>query len=172
MARPRTRAGRIAGRVLGLTLLSALAVGALSTAVQAKWENHYWGTIEVEGYGSTGKSYGYWEIGDTSDGTKSRLFSNLWLDDADNHTVYNYWETWANSGVCFQPDYTSCDQAYYFYASDESAHQNEEFWDDHYNHTGLPASADYARASIQVALDIPWRFDPMSGAVLTTGSDY
>lgn len=166
------RAGlRIARRSFGLVLVSALAVAGLSATAQAKYENHDFDGLVAEGYGSTGKSNGFWQIGENN-GTKSQLFSDTYLNNADDHAVYNYWETWTNSGVCFQPTYTSCNAPYYFFDSDESAHQTVEGWDDHYNHMGLPASASYARAAIRVRIDVPWRGDPESGQHLTTGSDY
>jgi hypothetical protein len=94
------------------------------------------------------------------------------MTNADNHKVYNFWATMSNSGVCLQPNYTSCTQAYFYYTSDESAHQSGTGWQYHYNTSAVDPTGSYARAEIHVNLDIPWRPDPSSGAILTTGTAY
>lgn len=167
---------KVAGRVVVLAIVSMIAVIGMSSFAHAKGEYHFWNTssnpLTVTGYGSTGYAYGDWRIADTSNGTRSILRSRLKYNDADNHKVYVQWETWTNAGYCAQPDYTSCDQAYYYWAMDETSHQNEESWTWHSDSTSLNPAADYARARIAVRLDIPWRPDPISGWVLTRGSNY
>ena len=176
MSRRESVLRRVAGSVIAVAAGFAFAIGAASVA-QAKWEYHDWNSagnpLIATGYGSTVQAYGKWRIADGSNGTGSFLDSYTYLYNADNHKKYATEDTLVNAGICFAPEYTSCQQSYYEYQYTETNHSNASgTWDWLYANTGLPATADYARAAAKACIDVPFRTDPCAGPSYTTGSQY
>ena len=106
-------------------------------------------------------------------GAPGHTSANLWYHDGDNHKVFATLHTYVNAGLCVAPQYTSCSAAYYIYKSADTAHSNaSDTWVNKSITTGLSGSADFARAGVQVVLDIPLRPDSYSGTTWTNGMKY
>lgn len=161
---------RVARRVVGITLLMVAGFGGSAYALT--W-NSSASPLTVSGYGSTGKGYGTWTISTGTDGTKYRTGANLFYTNADDHKVYTSTDNYTNAGICFAPDYTSCQQAYYYYNSSETSHVNTPgSWVYRSSSAGVAPTGDYHRGYIRVKIDVPWRSDPSSGASITKGINY
>jgi hypothetical protein len=151
---------------LGLVMLSGASAYAVNWASASA-------PLTVKGQGSTGKGYGSWQVSSGGDGTRSRLTANLWYHNADDHKVFARMETWVNSGICVAPQYTSCSAAYYFEDDVDTRHSNQnDRWVNVRSSTGVPGSASYARAGIQVKLDVPFEPDPESRKLWAGGMGY
>lgn len=145
---------------------SASAGQALTWASSSK-------PLTVTGYGSTGWGYGSWTVSSGTDGTRSRLSANLKYKNADNHKVFAKLQTWINAGYCATSPYLSCTSQYYYYTEKDTDRSNDTSkWVTKSATTGLPGTADFARAGIQVKLDIPVRTDVASGVLWTNGMKY
>ncbi|SNT06803.1 hypothetical protein SAMN06309944_1943 [Micrococcales bacterium KH10] len=154
-----------------MTLLLSVTAGTAHAKIR------YWNSastpLTVTGFGSTGYGYGNWTVSTSTDGTKSRLGATMKYKNADNHKVYAKLETLVNAGTCLSSDYTSCTQKYYSHDWNNSGKIDKaNKWFTKRATTGVPGIADYARASINVKLDIPWRADPTSGTTHTKGVKY
>jgi len=164
-----TRAAGVGLLAAGFVILTAPAGWAIDTL--RSW-NSSTTPLTASGYGSTGYGYGQWKVSTGTDGTKSRLYANIKLNNADNHTVYAKLKTQSNAGSCFAPDYTSCVATWYHYASSDSSHYNGSVYKQYVTRTDVNPSGDYARAIVNVCLDIPWRSDIYSGDSYTKGDWY
>lgn len=169
----RTRLLARAAALLGFGIALSLVTAG---AAEAKGEYHAWNSygnpLVVSGYGSTAKAYGQWRIADGSGGTRSYHDARVTYSNADNHTKYSKMSTYTNSGYCIAPQYTTCSQSYYFFASASTPHSNVGGWQWLYANTGLNSTASFARDAAYVCLDVPWRPDPCSGPTYTAGSEY
>lgn len=94
------------------------------------------------------------------------------ISNADNHKVYVISQTWANSGVCFSPEYTSCTRSYYYHKGVRVGSNNSNVWRLYTGSTTVSTGGDYARAHVYAKLDIPWRSDPYQGPTITYGTRY
>ena len=160
-------------RSLGLAVAGAALLAGSATGAQALNWNSASNPLTVSGYGSTGYGYGTWTVSTGSDGTRSRLSANLKYSNADNHKVFAKLQTYVNAGYCLSSDYLSCTAQYYYYTSSDTSRVNQTgVWVNRTTSTGLPGEADYARAGVQVRLDIPVRPDVGSGITWTKGLKY
>lgn len=154
-----------------LLIVLLLMVVSASSAVALTW-NSSGSPLTVTGYGSTGRAYGTWGVTNGTSGTKFTTVSQQKVANADNHTVYVTTENWVNAGLCFSPDYTSCQQAYYYYNGSSTAHTNSASYVQRTSTASVAPSADFGRGYLRVKLDVPWRVDPSSGATVTKGVKY
>ncbi|WP_189824107.1 hypothetical protein [Streptomyces finlayi] len=149
---------------------------ALPTAAQALGAERTWNSrstpLKVTGYGSSGYAFGTWKVHNTSNGTRSQVFSYSKLSNADDHKVYIELETQVNAGYCVQASkYMNCTQKYWDHDDTETAHHSSKSYTYKTASTGVAGSADYARGKVRAGLDIPWRTDPMTGWSYTDGGD-
>lgn len=164
------RLSSLARRTAAVAVL--ILMGYSSSALALSW-NSAATPLTVTGYGSTGKGHGTWTISTGTDGTRYRTSASLYLINADNHKVYAKTSNYSNSGVCFAPDYTSCQQSFYLHNTSETTHYNvAKTWKTFSSSAAVNGTADYHRAAINVKLDVPWKADPSSGATWTTGIKY
>lgn len=169
------RALRLARRSYGLLLAAALIVGG-ATAAHAKNEYLYWNSssnqLSVSGYSSTGYAYGQWRVTDGSNGTRAYGDAKVRISNALNHKVFAKFYTYVNAGYCATTPYLSCTQQYFYYADADSSHtaSTTAVWV--YANTAVPGTANYARAGVEVKLDIPNHVDPASGQSYTNGTRY
>ena len=122
-----------------------------------------------------GRAYGYHEIDQTSSGTRSHAEVRLYDNRPGGQSMYIELHTYTNAGYCLSPDYVSCDAEYYFYDDDESDRWSDDSWSAFgwtLGTTGLPASADYARGSVQACEDQNNEPDDCSGWGHSKGSKY
>ncbi|WP_432457140.1 hypothetical protein [Cellulomonas iranensis] len=170
-------------RRAALVVAVALAAGTAAALPAAAYNTpSYWNTagapLQVSGYGSTARAYGYIKIFNGSNGT--RLHSYAWnkFTDADNHAAYLNGKSQFNAGTCREVSVTigykgvqvaagaACAQTFY---------DGEGFRQDGLNYTtnswvqmankstGVHSGADRGRAAVRMAIDIPLRPDVESG---------
>ncbi len=169
------RGSRLARRSSGILLAGALIVGGASAA-HAKNEYLYWNSssnqLHVAGYSSDGYAYGQWRVTDGSNGTRAYGDAKVHIVNALNHKVFSKFYTYVNAGYCAVTPYLSCTQQYYLYDDADTSHtaSTTAVWV--YASTAVPGTADYARAGVEVKLDIPNHVDPASGQSYTNGTKY
>lgn len=120
--------------------------------------------------------YGYWNIGTTSNGTRSRAYGYLKDNHKNGHNVFFELFTQTNSGICFAPQYTECSSKYYTYDKQFSEFNKETWNGDYWSHklyasTGVSSGGNYARASMRVGESNKGP-DLHSGPTLTKGNKY
>ncbi|QOQ39539.1 hypothetical protein [Trueperella pecoris] len=94
------------------------------------------------------------------------------INNADDHKAMLELVTYVNSGLCFAPQYTNCNQQYYWHQRANSQRVAFPAYQRVAATTSLSPNADYARARIRVVIDIPYRNDIVSNDVLTRGEKY
>lgn len=72
----------------------------------------------------------------------------------------------------FAPTYLSCTASYYNYNSSTTSKHDKSTWQYRTASAPVNPTADYARAGINVRIDIPWRSDISSGTTFTNGVNY
>lgn len=159
-------------------LLCALAALALVTG--PAYAVNYWAkpttplAAKTDGV-TQGRAFGYHEVDQTENGTRSHAETRLYDQNPGGSGIYIKLQTYVNAGICFAPDYTSCQQPYYPYAEDGSARWKESRWSAYgwtLGTTGLPGEADYARGSVRVCEDQNNSPDDCSGWAYSAGSKY
>jgi len=123
------------------------------------------------------QGYGTWKIGTTSNGTRSQAYGHL-RDRAPRNKRNVYFElfTWVNAGYCLQPEYTSCNQKF-FYWRKQFSNSNKETWNQNtwsptfYASTSVSPRGNYARAQMQVS-ESKRGPDLKSGFTYTKGNKY
>lgn len=162
----------------GIVILACLTTAMPAYAATRSWNSASKPLTAYNGNGiALAKGYGTWKIGTTANGTRSQAYGYL-KDTAPRNGYRVYFElfTWVNSGYCIQPEYTSCNAKYFYYAKQFSDFDKETWGSDYwsprfYASAGLPGSASYARAEMQVAESNKGP-DTDSGSTFTTGSKY
>lgn len=122
-----------------------------------------------------GRAYGYHEVDQTSAGTRSHAETRIYDNREGGDGIYIELHTYVNSGLCVSPEYTSCNQSYYYYAKDQSTRWSDNSWSPYgwtLGTTGLPGSADYARGSVKVCEDQNNSPDDCSGFGHSKGTKY
>ena len=123
-----------------------------------------------------GRAYGYHEIDQTSSGTRSHAETRIYDNKEGGDSIYIELHTYVNAGLCFAPDYTSCNQPYYYYYDkDQSSHWSDNSWSPYFwslGTTAVPASGDYARGSVKVCEDQNNAPDDCSGFGHSKGTQY
>ncbi|MBD2759645.1 hypothetical protein IEE94_08985 [Yimella sp. cx-573] len=71
--------------------------------------------------------------------------------------------TQTNAGLCAAPKYTSCSQAYYYFASSDTSGTSSTTYIAQVPTTGVNRAASYARAYFNAKLSVPLRPDPTGG---------
>jgi hypothetical protein len=162
-------------RVASLGTLVVLLVGGSAVGAQGAyklWANPT-APLRVEYDHSVGWGFGAWTVSSGSDGTRSRLGANVAMSyPFKGRKVFAKLTTWVNAGYCISPDFVTCSMKYYYYDQSDTKHVQSIPWYYVSTTTGVPGGADYARAEIQVKLDIPWKPDPASNSLFTTGVKY
>lgn len=170
-------------RRVSLALVVGLVAGGAAALPAAAYNTNSWWNqsstpLEVSGYGSTAKGYGYIKIFNGSNGT--RLHSYAWnrFTDADNHAAYLSGVSQFNAGSCRAYSVTvgykgvevaassSCANTFYNHASfrQNGLNYTSSSWIQMANQsTGVNAGADRGRAEVRMAIDIPLRPDVESG---------
>lgn len=123
-----------------------------------------------------GQGYGTWKIGTTTNGTRSQAWGYLRDRHANGYKVFFELQTYTNAGICFSPEYTSCQADWYYYAQQFSDF-NKETWSgsswspEFYSSTGVSANASYARGRFRVGESNKGP-DLHSGPKYTKGNKY
>lgn len=120
-------------------------------------------------------AYGSWQVVATDNGTRSVADGKVAQPSAGAHNgSYFRLETYVNSGICFQPEYTSCDSQYYYFEAAESTRVSTKEYPRRWLTvtTALSPGASYARAAMQACEDRKYRPDPCSSPLFTRGNDY
>lgn len=134
-------------------------------------------TVVNEGGHAAGQAYGNWNIATGGTGTESQARGYLKdLLPSNGYNVYFKLETWTNAGYCIQPDYTSCNQKYFYYDQEFSGGTketwNQNYWSPQYlAATKLDPGGDYARAEMYVSESNNFG-DPYAGPTYTKGNPY
>lgn len=164
-----------------ITVVVVVAAG-VATAAPAYAATRYWNSqssplTAYSGDKKLAQGYGTWNIGTTTNGTRSRAYGYLRDPQPSNgYKIYFELFTQTNSGYCIQPDYTSCNAQYYYYAKQFSDFDKETWgsssWSPQfYASTGVASSGNYARAQMQVA-ESNYGPDSDSGSTFTKGNAY
>lgn len=94
------------------------------------------------------------------------------IANSDDHKGMIELVTFVNAGICVAPQYTQCNQHYYWHAKANSQRTALNTYQRVSAATSLDPHADYARARIRTVIDIPYRNDIPSNDVLTRGEKY
>lgn len=168
--------------VFTIVVIVATMLGSTATVLAYNTAS-YWNTsgtpLQVTGFGSTAKAYGYIKIFNGSNGT--RMYSHAWnqFTDADNHSAYTENQAQYNAGTCrtwtigieFKGVMVNssgyCAQQFYDYGSSvrvDGLNYTSSTWSAMPNTDfGVNTSADRGRLIVTLGIDVPWRSDPLSG---------
>jgi hypothetical protein len=122
-----------------------------------------------------GRGYGYHEIDQTANGTRSHGELRLYDQKPGGSGIFGEMQTWTNAGLCFAPQYTSCQAQWYFWKTDQSGRWYDDTWSDYHvllMTTDVNPSADYARGRVRIGEDQSFSTDPHSGWAYSAGSKY
>jgi len=153
-----------------LVALSATPSEALNTV--RSWPRGTSYIYVSEGGVNQGRAYGTWKVADTSNGTRSIASANLQDLRVGGNSIYVELQTQSNSGICFSPEYTSCNQTWYNYSMDQTGRSNSDRWVTLGASTGVDNSDQYARGVLKVCEDQAYSPDPCSGWTYTYGDIY
>lgn len=165
---------------LSLGIIAATIIGSLALITGPAYAAKYWAPgsspLHVnQGGDLQGRAYGFYEIENTSNGTRSHGEVHLVDHKPGGSGIYIEMQTWINAGICIAPTYTSCTAQYYQGPSDQSARWDRATWSDYgwtLATTGLPASADYARGRVKACEDQKNSPDDCSGWGISAGVKY
>lgn len=179
-------------RIVLALLLTAGCATFTATAAAAYNTTNWWNTsatpLEKSGYGSTAKAYGHIKIFNGSNGT--RMYSYSWnkFTDGDNHRAYTTGKTQYNAGTCRNYSLTIGYKGVEVAAS--SSCKNQFYDKDSFRNNGLNYTqnsswtkmatqsfavhdkADRGRLAVYLAIDVPWKRDPISGVSYSTDDSW
>jgi len=163
-----------------LAVVAAVIVATTALIAGPAYALKYWApstaplAAKTDGV-TQGRAYGYHEIDQTENGTRSHAETRIYDDREGGDSIYIELQTYVNAGYCVSPDYLSCNQQYYYYDSDQSNRWSDNTWSPYFwtlGTTGLPAEADYARGKVKACEDQNNAPDDCSGWGISKGSAY
>lgn len=151
-----------------------MAVGGPAVAyTQSTWAPSSNPIVAKEGGVAQAKAYGVWNLDQTSNGLRSHGDAKLFDPRPGGDGAYAEMQTQSNSGTCVSPEYTSCSQAWYFHAKDQTVRWYQDYWSTYQlATTSVDPSGSYARAIVKVCEDQSFSGDPCSGWAYSKGNKY
>lgn len=167
-----------------ILIVATASLGAMlaSTSASAYNSVSYWNVsstpLKVSGQGSSAQAYGYIKIFNGSSGTRMYSYAANKFTDADNHRAYITGETQYNAGTCRSEgttvvvkgievsSSTSCARQFYDkdgYRIDGLNYTTSSWTQMPYKNWNVDGGADRGRLVVNLAIDVPWRSDPVSG---------
>lgn len=158
----------------------ALAAGASSVAAAPACAVNYWAAstsplvVKEDGV-AQGKGFGYHEIDQTSNGTRSHGEIRLFDSRPGGSGVFGEMVTQTPAGYCFTGQQLNCTAQWFDWASDQSARWFDDMWSPYHwtlMTTSVNPNADKARGRVRIGEDQNNSSDPHSGWAYSAGSRY
>lgn len=163
-------AKRIAVGTAGALVASlALATPAMALNQTRTWDKRQ---VHVSGVLQGEAGAGTWKLAYVGGTLKSTAKGSVRDARPGGASIYFQLRTQTNSGTCFEPPWLGCQQAWYNYRTDDSAHSNSDRWVATEAQTGIRDDADGARGSIRACEEVNFAPDKCGGFFFTKPDDY